>query len=257
MQIVKKPPETIQLWRGHGHPGRGWKRVYGHHNGWGRYLPGRPTNCRVRSQRVHRAEACLIDDAGTHRRAATVLAVGDTTVMVLTRDALQSAGLGETSRRAVNSAADRRYTQLIKQDELRALGIKQGTDKGEGKKSDKRPASHKVRYTVDFIAPPIGLVLEGKFHLVVRGFETQKAKGQAGEAVSSIRVGDCLVGCQRNRVQKRETHKQRMSVIQGERWPLRLLFQRVVAGPGPRPIGSPRFRIPRSCRVDRRERSDR
>eukprot|EP00946_MAST-07B_sp_MAST-7B-sp1_P003261 g3261.t1 len=191
-------------------------------------------------------ERCLIDDSGTHRRAATVLAVGDTTVMVLTKDALQSAGLGENSQQAVNRAADRRYTQLIKQDELRALGIKADADRGGGKKSGKRPASHKIEYTVDFIAPPIGLVLEGKFHcLIVRGFETEKAKGQAGEAVSTIRVGDSLVGVNGIMFKKRETHKQRMSVIQGERWPLRLLFQRVVAGPGPPPPSeAPGFEFP-------------
>lgn len=176
-------------------------------------------------------ERCLIDDAGTHRRAATVLACGDTTVMVLTKKALESVGLIDSSRQAVHRAADRRHTALIKQDELRALGIMGGSTK-----VGKRPPMHKIEYTVDFIAPPIGLILEGKFHsLIVRGFETDKAKGQVNEAVSRVKVGDDLIGVNGVLFRKRDTHQQRMTTIQGERWPLRLLFQRAKPGPGPPP----------------------
>lgn len=166
-------------------------------------------------------ERCLIDGTGTHKRGATVIACGDTTVMVLTKDALDSAGLDESSAKSVYMAAQRRCKQLKAQDHSRSLQNKMA----------KKVPTHKIEFSVDFIAPPIGLIIEGKFKtLVVRGFEE---KSKLMEQISKVKIGDELVGVNGILFSARDTHRQRMSKIQHERWPLRLLFQRTQSGPGP------------------------
>ena len=171
-------------------------------------------------------ERVLVSTPGsTQLRAASVIARGDTVVMVLAKDAMDSAELSKTTKHSIRERAQARMQEMLDADAKRLL-------------EQKNEIHHEIEFVSIFLHPPIGLVLEGKDDaLRVKGFE--------GEVdVPDVELGDKLSGVNGVVFKENVSHKERIQVIQKKTWPLKLLFRRVKKGEGPPPPSSISLQFP-------------
>ena len=161
-------------------------------------------------------ERVLVSETGTTQRGASIIAIEDTVVMVMKKDAMDHADVDAKTKEQIFKRAQTRMQELLLKDATR-LKLK---NKNKGN-------VHQVEFLSQFMHPPIGLVLEGKNDVLrVKGFEGE------GNIIPNVQLGDQLAGVN-GVVFKKMTHEKKMEEISKQHWPLTLLFRRTVDGAGP------------------------